>query len=151
MIGEDAGRDPRYLSPYIQDVYAGTAPNGVYYATTTPYLAANSPNDPGPAGGEGLYRAYWRWAEPDEGYGVSSTPNSKYRPAHEATAWLTTGPSSPRATTPTTTTSLLRSIPAVQHPDGGRQRPLLERNDQPGDSPCLVSLNGGEVISADQY
>ncbi len=27
-IGEDAGRDPRYLSPYIQDVYAGIAPNG---------------------------------------------------------------------------------------------------------------------------
>ena len=28
-IGEDAGRDPRYLSPYIQDVFDGIAWNGV--------------------------------------------------------------------------------------------------------------------------
>ena len=49
-FGEDAGRDPRYLSPYIQDVFAGTAPNGIYYATTTAYLAAISPAGPGPCG-----------------------------------------------------------------------------------------------------
>ena len=91
-IGEDAGRDPRYLSPYIQDVFAGYAANGVYYATTTLYLSAVAPLDPGPAGGEAFYRRYWRWAEPDECYGVSGQPNNKYRPDHEATAWLTTGP-----------------------------------------------------------
>ena len=30
-----------------------------------------NPNDPGPAGGYAPYRRFWRWAEPDEGYGVS--------------------------------------------------------------------------------
>ncbi len=34
-IGEDAGRDPRYLSPYIQDVFGGFAANGIAYTTTT--------------------------------------------------------------------------------------------------------------------
>ncbi len=152
MIGEDAGRDPRYLSPYIQDVYAGTAPNGVYYATTTLYLAANSPNDPGPAGGEGLYRAYWRWAEPDEGYGVSNTPNSKYRPAHEATAWLTTGPFVAQGNNAYNNDEL-----ASFHPGGcnilmgdGSVR-FLKETINPVTLRWLVSLNGGEVISADQY
>ena len=51
-----------------------------------------NPNDPGPAGGEALYRRYWRWAEPDENYGVSGAPNNKFRPDHEASSWLTTGP-----------------------------------------------------------
>ena len=54
------------------------------YATTTAYLAAVNPLDPGPAGGEHLYRRYWRWAEPDECFGVSGTPNNKFRPDHEA-------------------------------------------------------------------
>ena len=79
-FGEDAGRDPRSISPYTQDVMTGVASNGIYYATTSAYLTAVSPNDPGPAGGPGLWRRFWRWAEPDENYGVSGQPNGKFRP-----------------------------------------------------------------------
>jgi prepilin-type N-terminal cleavage/methylation domain-containing protein len=112
-IGEDAGRDPRYLSPYIQDVFGGVAANGVAYTTTTAYLAAVAPLDPGPAGGEALYRRYWRWAEPDEGYGVSGQPNNKYRPDHEVSGWMTGGTFVAQGTTPETTTNSRRSTPVA--------------------------------------
>jgi prepilin-type processing-associated H-X9-DG protein len=151
-IGEDAGRDPRYLSPYIQDVYAGTASNGVTYATTTQYLAAVAPLDPGPAGGEALFRRYWRWAEPDEGFGVSGTPNNKSRPDHEATAWLTAGPFVAQGTNAGNNDEL-----ASFHPGGcnllmgdGSVR-FLKDSVNPVTLRGLVSINGGEVISADQY
>ena len=152
MIGEDAARDPRYLSPYIQDVYAGYAPNGVYYATTTAYLAANMPLDPGPAGGEQLYRRYWRWAEPDEGYGVSGTPNNKYRPDHELTGFLTTGPFLAQGNNAGNNDEC-----ASLHPGGcnvlmgdGSVR-FLKDSINPVTMRGLVTLNGGEVISSDQY
>ena len=75
---------PALLEPLHPRRFCGMAANGVTYATTTAYLAAVNPNDPGPAGGEALYRRYWRWAEPDEGFGVSGAPNNKFRPDHEA-------------------------------------------------------------------
>ncbi len=50
-------------------------------------MAVINPNDPGPSGGYTPYRRYWRWAEPDEGYGVSGMPNNKYRPDHELSDW----------------------------------------------------------------
>ncbi len=66
-IAEDAGRDPRYLSPYIEGYWNSTITRQVAMATI-------NPNDPGPAGGYTPYRRYWRWAEPDSGYGVSGAP-----------------------------------------------------------------------------
>ena len=92
-IGEDAGRDPRFLSPYTQDVYGGIAPNGVLYATTTAYLAAVNPNDPG-----GRWRR--RHSFGVTGGGLSLTCASAF-PAHRTTsivqstsspAWMTGGP-----------------------------------------------------------
>ncbi len=73
-IGEDAGRDPRYLSPYTEGYYD---PNG----DPRPILGL------GPAGGLAPARRYWRWAEPDTSYGVSGQPNNKFRPAYEQTPW----------------------------------------------------------------
>jgi prepilin-type N-terminal cleavage/methylation domain-containing protein/prepilin-type processing-associated H-X9-DG protein len=151
-IGEDAGRDPRYLSPYVQDTFAGAASNGVTYATTTAYLAANSPADPGPAGGEALYRRYWRWAEPDECFGVSGAPNNKYRPDHEASAWLTTGPFVAQGTNAGNNDEL-----ASFHPGGinvlmgdGSVR-FIKDSINVGTLRGLVTLAGGEVISSDSY
>ena len=66
-IGEDAGRDPRYLSPYTEGYWDGVI-------TRQAAMAVINPFDPGPAGGYTPYRRFWRWAEPDEGYGVSGTP-----------------------------------------------------------------------------
>jgi len=151
-IGEDAGRDPRYLSPYIQDVYHGTAANGIAYATTTAYLLANSPADPGPAGGEALYRRYWRWAEPDECFGVSGVPNNKYRPDNEGVPWLTAGPFIAQGNNAGNNDEL-----ASFHPGGcnilmgdGSVR-FLKDSVSPVVLRGLVTLAGGEVMSADQY
>jgi prepilin-type processing-associated H-X9-DG protein len=144
-IGEDAGRDPRYLSPYIQDVYT----TGV---STTAYLLAFSPADPGPAGGEALFRRYWRWAEPDECFGVSGTPNNKYRPDHEATSWLATGPFIAQGNNAGNNDEL-----ASFHPGGvnvlmgdGSVR-FLKDTVNPVTLRGLVTLAGGEVLSSDQY
>jgi prepilin-type N-terminal cleavage/methylation domain-containing protein/prepilin-type processing-associated H-X9-DG protein len=148
-IGEDAGRDPRYLSPYIQDVYSVI--NGVTVSTTQ-YLAANSPLDPGPAGGEALYRRYWRWAEPDECFGVSGSPNNKYRPDHELSAWMTGGPFIAQGNNAGNNDEL-----ASFHPGGcnvlmgdGSVRFLKDAVNLLT-LRGLVSLQGAEVISADQY
>jgi prepilin-type N-terminal cleavage/methylation domain-containing protein/prepilin-type processing-associated H-X9-DG protein len=149
-IGEDAGRDPRYLSPYTEDRYDAQT-----YATTTAYLAATNPLDPGPAGGGGQYRRYWRWAEPDESYGVSGTPNNKYRPDNEGVVWpVSNGVSSF----------------ACQGCNGGNNDELASFH--PGGVNCLfgdgsvhfikdsinpvtlrglVTPNGGEVLSSDSY
>ncbi len=67
MIGEDAGRDEWFTSPYIElDPVFGGDPRGM-----------------GPAGGANVARRYWRRADPDNGFGVSSTPNNKFRPMRE--------------------------------------------------------------------
>jgi prepilin-type processing-associated H-X9-DG protein len=145
-IGEAAGRDPYYLSPYIQDVYNG---NGI---TTTQYLAANAPSDPGPAGGEALFRRAWRWAEPDQGFGISGVPNNKYRPDHEVSPWLTTGPFIAQGNNAGNNEELFSFHPGgvnVLMGDGSVR--FLKDSINPITLRALVSLAGGEVISADQY
>ena len=84
-IAEDAGRDPRSLSPYLKGYWDGVT-------TRQAAMALINPNDPGPSGGYTPYRRYWRWAEPDESFGVSGSPNNKYRPDHEIGPWGTTTP-----------------------------------------------------------
>ena len=77
LIGEDAGRDPRYLSPYTEGYYDGVNPR---------VIGTNSAPGLGPAGGLAPARRYWRWAEPDTSYGVSGQPNNGYQPSYEACA-----------------------------------------------------------------
>jgi prepilin-type N-terminal cleavage/methylation domain-containing protein/prepilin-type processing-associated H-X9-DG protein len=77
-IGEDAGRDEYFLSPYTESS-AGVDARGM-----GPY----SPS---------AYRRFWRWVEPDAGFGVSGQPNNKARAAgvfpgsREITPYATTG------------------------------------------------------------
>ncbi len=68
-IGEDAGRDENFLSPYTELAQPGSDNRGG-----------------GPAGPTAAKR-YWRWAEPDTAYGVSGQPNNKFRPMKETTPW----------------------------------------------------------------
>jgi prepilin-type N-terminal cleavage/methylation domain-containing protein/prepilin-type processing-associated H-X9-DG protein len=146
MIGECAGRDPRYVSQYIQDVYNGTS------ITTTQYLAANSPGDPGPAGGEGLSRRVWRWAEPDGSFGVSGAPNNKYRPDHEINPWMTAGPYVAQGSNAGNNEELFSFHPGginILMGDGSVR--FLKDSVNVVTLRALISLNGGEVISADQY
>ena len=94
MMGEDAGRDPRYLSPYLQgNVFAGVGSNGIYYATTTEILTAGQPQRSRPCRRCGpvpsvlaLVRARRElWCFRPAKQQVSSLD-------HEPTAWLTAGP-----------------------------------------------------------
>ncbi len=62
-VGEDAGRDERFLSPYTEALLTFTGGT--------------------PAGGTGIAMRYWRWAAPDGGFGVSGQPNNRYRPTNE--------------------------------------------------------------------
>jgi prepilin-type N-terminal cleavage/methylation domain-containing protein/prepilin-type processing-associated H-X9-DG protein len=138
-IGEDAGRDPRYLSPYIEGYYDGF--------NARPVLGL------GPAGGLGVARRYWRWAEPDTSYGVSGQPNNKFRPMYELTPW--TNPPSNGITQGNNAgaNDELFSF----HPSGvnllfgdGSVR-FLKDTVSVVTLRGLITLKGGEVISADNY
>jgi prepilin-type N-terminal cleavage/methylation domain-containing protein/prepilin-type processing-associated H-X9-DG protein len=136
-IGEDAGRDERFISPYTEiDATAGGDNRGQ-----------------GPAGAPGAARRYWRWADPDNAYGVSGQPNNKWRPMNEQTPWqapkgaLGTGGNNAGAN------DELFSY----HPGGvnllfgdGSVR-FLKETVSVKTLRALVTPNGGEVISADSY
>ena len=77
-IGEDAGRDERFISPYIEINAPNAAPN------------SGDPRGLGPYG-QSQPKRYWRWAEPDGAYGVSGQPNNKARPMNELQPWTLTG------------------------------------------------------------
>jgi prepilin-type N-terminal cleavage/methylation domain-containing protein/prepilin-type processing-associated H-X9-DG protein len=153
-IGEDAGRDPRFISPYIEDFFDGLGPDGVFYATRTAFLAANLPLDPGPAGGPDLWRRYWRWAEPDESYGVSGTPNNPFRPEHELTSWLTPaqGPFIAQGNNADHNDELSSFHPSgVNALFGDGSVRFIKDSINPVVMRGLVSLSGGEVLSSDQF
>jgi len=65
MWGEDAGRDPHYISPYDES-----------------YVAPNLPNTPRPFIPLGR-RRFWRWTEADNAFGVSGRPNNPGQPQQE--------------------------------------------------------------------
>jgi len=72
-FAEDAGRDATFESPYTEGVMG---PNN-----------ANPSYNTGIAGAPGAYKRYWRWAEPDAGFGVSGQVNNKFRPMNCPTAY----------------------------------------------------------------
>ena len=137
-LAEDAGRDETYVSQYAEDYYGGQG---------------NAPtrNVPGFAAGAG--RRFWRWAEPHSSLGVSGGINNKSRPMHETTPFQTAPGTLQTAGNKAGNNQALFSF----HPGGinvlfgdGSVKFLKEsinivalRN--------LVTLRGGEVISAEQY
>ncbi|QEH33195.1 Type II secretion system protein G precursor [Aquisphaera giovannonii] len=138
-IGEDAGRDARFISPYTEAYYDGTS-------TTRPILGQ------GPAG-PNAPRRYWRWAEPDGGYGVSGGPNNKWKPAYEATTWTQNPASALSAGKNGGNNDELYSF----HPGGvnalfgdGSVR-FIKDSVNVVALRGLVTLKGGEVISADAF
>jgi prepilin-type processing-associated H-X9-DG protein len=146
-IAEDAGRDPRYLSPYTEGYWDGVL-------TRAAAMAVINPFDPGPSGGYVPYRRYWRWADADEGFGVSGVPNNKYRPDHEANAWpQTNGPCCVAQGNNAGNNDEISSF----HPSGANllfgdgHVAFLKDSVNPVTLRGLVTLNGGEVLSSDQY
>jgi prepilin-type processing-associated H-X9-DG protein len=135
MVAEDAGRDPRSISPYTRG--STNAPN--------PGVNVYNPADAGNP------LRFWRWAEADSAFGVSGQINNPNQVLSNCgTPWQTTcavggnnagnndeiygfhpgganavfGDGSVKFLKATTNVVILRS---------------------------LVTLNSGEVISADQY
>ena len=140
-IGEDAGRDPRYLSPYIEGYYDGGGVNA------RPILGK------GPAGGFAPTRRYWRWAEPATSFGVSGQPNNKYRPAYEQAAWSPPpGPLVTEGNNAGANDELFSYHPGgvnVLFGDGSVH--FLRDTVNIVTLRTLVTLKGSEVISADAY
>jgi prepilin-type N-terminal cleavage/methylation domain-containing protein/prepilin-type processing-associated H-X9-DG protein len=140
-IGEDAGRDSRYLSPYTEAYYDGVNPR--------PIIGM------GPAGlSIPAFRRYWRWAEPDEAYGVSGTPNNKYRPDHEVSsyAWVGGGPYLAQGNNAGNNDEMFSFHPGgvnILMGDGSVR--FLKDTVNPVTLRGLVTCNGGEVLSSDQY
>ncbi len=133
-IAEDAGRDARFQSPYLETYYDGV--------NQRPFIGLGAP-----AG----QRRYWRWAEPDGSFGVSGSPNNKYRPMRSTSPYA--------ATDPTIAGNNAGANDEIfsYHPGGanvlfgdGSVR-FLKDTVNPLVLRGLVTLKGGEVISSDAY
>jgi len=140
-IGEDAGRDPRFISPYAEgDMYAGgiQAPASYYVG------------EQGPAGGATMKKRYWRWADPDNAFGVSGQPNNKFRPMCETNVWAQTGVTG--GNNAGANDELFSFHPGgvnVLMGDGSVR--FLRDSINLSSLRALVTLRGGEVISSDSY
>ena len=80
MIGEDAGRDARFQSPFTEGyayVDSGLVGHPPYYSVQGVVVAD----------GYSSYRRFWRWAEADTAFGVSGNPNNGYTPDHSTSEW----------------------------------------------------------------
>ena len=135
MIAEDAGRDPRSISPYTRG--GGNAPN--------PGINVYNPAD------ASLPLRFWRWAEADNSFGVSGQVNNPNAALDNCgTPWQTTcavagnnagnndeifsfHPGGANAVFGDGSVRFLKSTTNI----------LVLRQ--------IVTLNGGEVVSADAY
>jgi len=136
---ECAGRDERYLSQYA-DGYAADTSNVGY-----PYFARGSGVP------KGQHR-FWRWADPGNAFGVSGQPNNPAPVAQfvrESSAWPTTSPTQGG-------NGGANEEPFAYHPGGvnalmgdGSVR-FIKSTINLAAFRGAITLNGGEVVSADQ-
>ena len=138
-IAEDAGRDARYLAAYLDNGYTLS----LGWTTTYSGLASDT----------GKPRRFWRWADPANAMTVSGQINNKVRPMFGGTFGATVASAS--------------SSPVM---DSGANDEIFSYH--PGGANCLfgdgsvkflkdstavvvlrklVTINGGEVVSSDQY
>ncbi len=139
-IGEDAGRDARFLSPYVESFY-----NGVI--ATRPTLD--------PYGYPQGYRRYWRWGEPDSSYGVSGQVNNKYRPMYCQPAYTPCSDASGRAVAGNNAGANDELF--SYHPGGCNALfgdgsvHFLKDSTNIVVLRKIVTLSGGEVVGSDEY
>ena len=144
-IAEDAGRDARFASPYDEQDMIG-------HALITYPFPRNVP-----AG----TRRFWRWAEPDNAFGVSGGINNKFRPDKADSEWPdsvhtndTTYPgyNDVKGNNAGANDEIFSFHPGganVLFSDGSVK--FLKESTAVTVLRSLVTLNGGEVISADSY
>ena len=136
-FGEDAGRDERFTSPYVEiDPVAGGDSRGA-----------------GPSGGATIARRYWRWADPDSAFGISGAPNNKARPMNEASPYgPTPGPLNTKGNNAGANDELFSLHPGgINALFGDGSVRFIKDSVNVVTLRNLVTPNGGEVISADQY
>ena len=128
---ECAGRDERFVSQF---------PEGLY-----PVVRGN-----GPAGGATARHRYWRWADPGNAFGTSGQPNNKGIPTNEGVPWPSTSATAGNQ-------AGANEEPASAHPGGvnalfgdGSVRYIKDSINLSAFR-SILTLAGGEVVSADQY
>jgi prepilin-type N-terminal cleavage/methylation domain-containing protein/prepilin-type processing-associated H-X9-DG protein len=142
-IAEDAGRDARYQSPYLEQDMIGSTPKG------DPLIVEFNPPRNVPVG----QRRFWRWADADGSYGVSTQPNNKapialartdgdYQPPNRAIEGSNSENNDEAY-------SFHSGGVNVLHGDGSVH--FLKETINIVTWRSLITPKGGEVISADQY
>ena len=133
---ECAGRDERFVSQFA-DGNAATVAYGY------PYPSRGQGVPPG------LHR-FWRWADPGNAFGTSGQPNNPGKPTNEGTGW-------PSTTATQGNQAGQNEEPYSFHPGGinalfgdGSVR-FVKSTINLATFRGLLSLSGGEVISADSY
>jgi prepilin-type N-terminal cleavage/methylation domain-containing protein/prepilin-type processing-associated H-X9-DG protein len=130
-IIECAGRDERFVSQYLEGQY--------------PIVRGQ-----GPAGGASARHRFWRWADPGNGFGTSGQPNNPGRPTNEGSVWPTSALTAGNQAGP-------NEEPFSFHPGGvnalfgdGSVR-FIKNTVNLVAFRGILTLNGGEVISADSF
>jgi prepilin-type N-terminal cleavage/methylation domain-containing protein/prepilin-type processing-associated H-X9-DG protein len=128
---ECAGRDERFVSQFFEGQYSVV--RGL-----------------GPAGGPTARHRYWRWADPGSAFGTSGQPNNKGMPTNEGVPWPTTFATAGNQ-------AGANEEPYSYHPGGvnvlfgdGSVRFLKDAVNLVA-LRAILTLNGGETVSADQY
>ena len=144
-FAEDAGRDPRYACAYTDG----------NYNTATGWTTAYN----GMAGAGTKQRRFWRWAEPASAIGVSGAINNKIRPMFNSGAVFTGVPTN---TVTAGQTNVVQDAGANDeifsyHPGGANvlmadgSVKFLKETVNPVVIRSLVTITGGEVVSADSF
>jgi prepilin-type processing-associated H-X9-DG protein len=130
-ILECAGRDERFVSQYFEGMY--------------PVVRGQ-----GPAGGPTARHRFWRWADPGSAFGTSGQPNNKGLPTNEGTPWPATIATAGNQAGP-------NEEPYSYHPGGVNALygdgsvHFLKDSINLVAFRSILTINGGEVVSSDQY
>ena len=134
---ECAGRDERFVSQFVEQYFAGV--NGVAIVRGN-----------GPAGGPTARHRYWRWADPGNAFGTSGQPNNLGQPTNEGSPWATT-------TNSAGDQAGQNEEPFSYHSGGvnalfgdGSVR-FIKSTINLAAFRSILTLNGGEVVSSDQF
>jgi|SRR5208282_1897725 len=142
-IGEVAGRNASYVSQYAENYFGG---NG------TPPGFGNPPQRTVPGFAAGAGRRFWRWTEPHDSLGVSGGINNKSLPDHETSNYQLATPTNTAGNKAGNNQSLYSYHPGgINALFGDGSVHFLKDTTYVVVLRWLTSLNGGEVISSDQY
>jgi prepilin-type N-terminal cleavage/methylation domain-containing protein/prepilin-type processing-associated H-X9-DG protein len=131
-ILECAGRDERFVSQYLENMY--------------PVIRGL-----GPAGfANGARHRFWRWADPGSAFGTSGQPNNLGTPTNEGVLWPTTVATAGNQAGP-------NEEPFSFHPGGVNALfgdgsvHFIKNSVNLISFRSLLTLSGGETISSDSY